>query len=138
METMLKNIPKSFFLDPSTGRHLTYSSTLEGDEGRLPKAGRSKHRREREGEGILCTEQGVGGRGLRVTAACWWRRRDTPRRLMFDGTTAHKSPCPTQVNQDNMTWGRVSFHLTICAKSPQYMITLSAPNMLIKQKRTRN
>ena len=63
---------------------------------------------EREREGILCRTQGVGGRGLRVTAACWWKRRDTPRRLMFDGTTAHKSPCPTQVNQDNMTWGRVS------------------------------
>ena len=31
--------------DPSTGRHLTFSSTLE--EGRLPKAGWSKHRRER-------------------------------------------------------------------------------------------
>ena len=76
---------------------------IRGVRGEVTKGRKIKAQRERGREGILCTRQGVGGRGLRVTAACWWRRRDTPRRLMFDGTTAHKSPCPTQVNQDNMT-----------------------------------
>ena len=48
--------------DRSIGRLLTHLSTLEGGEGRLPKAGRSKHRREREGGYIM---QNTG---------CWWKR----------------------------------------------------------------
>ena len=76
---------------------------IRGGRGEVTK-GRKIKAQKREGGYIM---QNTG---------CWWKRiachssllvegRDTPRRLMFDGTTAHKSPCPTKVNQDNMTWG---------------------------------